>query len=519
MEKNNKISNFDKTIRDETFDMKHEDIRQLGYQAVDLIVDYFKNVQDDPIVPLKTYEELKELIDEPLPKTEQDPYNVLSECKEKIIDNAMRTGHPRLLGWILPSGTIIGAFADGIASALNQNVAVSDARMATTVELLVINWIKRIIGYNHNAAGILVSGGSMANLTALAVARNIKADYDIHTNGMKQYEQNKKMMLYVSDEVHVCITKAASVLGIGTNNIRWIKTDRHFCLDTNELEKKITNDQKQGYHPFAVVASAGTVNTGTIDPLNSIADICSKHDLWFHVDAAYGGFAMVSSRLKPFLKGITRADSIALDPHKWLFIPFEAGCVLVKKPEHMTKTFATNASYIYKTDKKSFPDNKVDFSDYGLQLSRQFRALKIWTSLKQYGIKKYERVIDQNVYLSKYLEALVNESSDFEVVSSANLSIVCFRYYPKDLQREYQKSNVIKQEKIEKYLDTLNQAVFKSMLKDQRVLLSSTVLKNKFVLRACIVNYRTKKQDIITILEILRKLGAKDDKKLRETNI
>jgi glutamate/tyrosine decarboxylase-like PLP-dependent enzyme len=503
-----KSSDIASEILDESFDMKPEEIRKLGYHTVDLIVDYFKNINKTQLTPSLTLEQMIKLLDEPLPYDEQNPQSVLNECEEKIIPNAIRIGNPRLLGWILASGTVIGSFADGLASAINQNVTVSGSGVATAVELLVINWIKEILGYDSNAAGILVSGGSIANLTGLAVGRNVKANFDVLKEGM---QQNKNMVFYASEETHISVSKAAGILGIGRDNIRLIKVDENFCLDVKDLNDKITQDQKLGKHPFAVVATAGTVNTGAIDPLDPIADICQKYNLWFHVDAAYGGFAALSPDLKPLLRGISRADSIAINPHKWLFIPYEAGCVLVKNPKHLKDTFTVNADYVHLDDNKKSSNYDIDFSDYGLQLSRDFRALKIWMSLKQYGVKKYSKIINQNVNCAKLLAALVEESSSFILANSVNLSIVCFQYTPEDLKQRYPK------EKTESYLNQLNQEIIKSMRADARILLSSTIIKNKFVLRACIVNYRTTKQDIKTILKIIKELGVAADKKLQNT--
>jgi glutamate/tyrosine decarboxylase-like PLP-dependent enzyme len=511
--KNKNLTDIEQRIQDETFDLNPEEIRQLGYQVTDLIVDYFKKIDNPPIIPTNNFKELRKLIEEPLPQNEQKPNNILEECKEKVIDNAIRIGHPRFLGWILPSGTIIGAFADGLAGALNQNVVLSRAGASTAVELLVIDWIKEILGYEPDAGGILVSGGTTANLNALNIARNIKSDFDLQKQGMKN---EKDMVLYASEEVHVCIPKAASILGIGTNNIHWVKVDDNSCLDTKDLENKIIEDQKNNKHPFLVVATAGTVNSGAIDPLNDIADICQKYNLWFHVDAAYGGFAVLSSNLKPLFQGISRADSIALDPHKWLYIPYEAGCILVKDPSHMKQTFATRASYIQR-DKDHSDVDEIDFSDYGIQLSRGFRALKIWMSLKQYGIKKYERLVNQNVDLAKYMEELVKNSDDFEVMTPVVLSIFCFRYFPQDLQNQFNESNHNNREKIEKYLDSLNNAIIGNMLTDQRAIIYSTNIRNRFVLRACIVNYRTKKHDIENIIEVIKELGDKADNQLRSS--
>lgn len=514
--KDKKSSELANLIKDETFDMDPEEIRQLGYHSVDLMVNYFKNMRKGPILTSKTLEQMKKLLDEPLPQAEQNPRTILDDCREKIISNAIRIGNPRFLGWVLASGTVIGAFADGIASTLNQNVAVSGAGMATALELLVIDWIKEILGYDPNAAGILLSGGSMANLTALAIARNVTADFDVGTEGL---QRDKNMILYASKEVHMCVSKAANILGIGMNNVHQVKVDDAFRLDTNDLKAKIIEDKNHGMFPFCVVATAGTVNTGAIDPLESIADICQQYNLWFHIDAAYGGFASLSSNLKPLLNGIARADSVALDPHKWLFIPFEAGCVLVKNPSHMIQTFSINAPYIHLRDTAPLSSKDVDFSNYGLQLSRQFRALKIWMSLKQYGIKKYGRLINQNIYLVRYLAALVDESSDFEAASPVTLSIFCFRYFPEDLRQRYQEVDQLQGEKIEEYLNRLNRVITEEMRTDQRAVLSSTVLGSKYVLRACIVNYRTTKQDIKDILTILRELGHAADKKLRRENL
>ena len=498
-----KSAYFAEKIQNETFDLDPEDISKFGYRSIDLIVEYFKNIRHQSIFPDKTLDQMKNLINEPLPQNEQNPQLVLDDFQDKILPYVVRVGHPHLLGWVLASGTPIGALADGISGALNQNVAVSGSSTSTAVELLVLDWIKEILGYDRKSAGILVSGGTMANLTALTVARNVKANFDVRTQGMKS---EKRMMIYASQEVHSCILKAIQILGIGTNNIQWVTVDEHFRLNPMDLKSKIDEDLNNGNQPFAVVATAGTVNTGAIDPLESISDICQNYNLWFHVDAAYGGFATLSPQLKPLLNGITRADSVALDPHKWLFIPFDVGCVLVKNPEHMTQTFAIKTKYIHINNEKIPTSDDVDFADYGIQLSRNFRALKIWMSLKQYGVKKYGRLIDQNVNLAYYFTALIEESSDFETLAPTNLSVVCFRYTPKDLQQSSQD--------IEHYLNHLNRAIAEAMCTDSRALLSSTVLQEKFVLRACIVNFRTTKQDIQDIIQILRELGEKEDKKL-----
>jgi len=505
------VQEIEKKILDETFDISPEEIHKLGNAVNNLIIEYFKDFDKSKIITNKDFKQLKELIGEPLPQDGQKPESILLECKEKIIDNAVRIGHPRFLGWVLPPGTIIGAYADGLASAINQNVAISGSGVATAVEIQVIEWIKQILEYGPGAGGILTSGGTIANLNAINIARNIKSENNVQKQGMKN---QKDMIIYTTKEVHACIPKAVSILGIGTDNICWINVDENLSLDTADLEAKIVNDQNNNKQPFLVIASAGTVNTGAVDPLNKIADICQKYNLWFHVDAAYGGFATLSPNYKPILNGIKRADSIALDPHKWLFIPYEAGCVLVKNASNMKKTYAIAADYLHKNYDELKKD-EIDFSDYGIQLSRGFRALKIWMSIKQYGVKKYGRIIEQNINLAKYFESLVQDIEDIEPISKVVLSTFCFRYIPVDLKKQLVQG--YDKEKINNYLDKLNRKIVDLFYNDQRAIISYTKIKNCFVLRLCIVNYRTKKQDIENIVDLVLELGSKADKNLRST--
>lgn len=503
MKKNN-ISAIENRIHDETFDLNHVEIQQLGYRFTDMITEYYDSMRASSIVPSKTLKQLRQMLNEPLPQEGMDLEALLLECQEKIVDNAVRFGHPHFLGWILSPGTPIGAYAEGLAGALNQNVAMSGAGVATAVELVVLDWIKKILGYNPRAAGVLVSGGSMANLLALTVARNTLGDNDIRRKGLVN---KTNMVIYTSSEAHVCIEKAVNLLGIGTDNIRRINVDAHFRLDVQDLKRKIKEDLSENLHPFCVVATAGTVNTGAIDPLEKIADICTRHDIWFHVDAAYGGFAALSPRWKSLMKGINRADSVAIDPHKWLFIPYEAGCVLVRNPTYMKETFFYQTEYLHSDKSQMISNDEVDFADYGIQLSRSFRALKIWMSLKQYGVRRYARMIDQNINLALYWQALINESCDFMMMAPSDLSVICFRYVPEKLSQINKKK--------EEYLDVLNRAILISLRKNRRILISGTVLQGRFVLRACIVNYRTTKQDVQDIIEGIRKVGKRNDTLLR----
>ena len=501
----------------ETLDINFEELRKIGYKSIDIITDYLKNINDLPILPNDNLDQMRTLIEESIPMGEKNSFELLDECQNKIIKNAVKVGNAKLLGWILPSSNPIGCLSDGIASAINQNVSISGSSISTAIELLVLDWIKEIIGYDKKAGGILVSGGSVANLIALTIARNVKSGIDIKQRGLKNSSQ---LILYVSNEIHSCILKAANILGIGTNNVCLIQTDQNYKINTTLLEEKIKQDIKDNKKPIAVVAIAGTVNTGSIDPLTEISEICKRYDLWFHIDAAYGGFAALSNKYKNRLNGIEKADSVVLDPHKWLFIPYEAGCILVKNPNIMKETFSTKSDYINLHNDELSNKDDIDLSDYGIQLSRYFRALKIWMSLKRYGIKKYEKIIDNNINLAYEFKKLLDITADFEVLSPIHLSIVCFRYVPFEISKKYADIDSNQKQKINDYLNKLNQTIAISLRNDCRALVSTTVLKNNILaLRLCIVNYRTTIKDLNEIINIIQKYGQEIDKKERSKSL
>jgi aromatic-L-amino-acid decarboxylase len=505
--KHKKSDDIAAKIPDITFDISIDSLQKSGHEAIDLMVNYFTTIEKSPLLTDKTLAQMEEVLREPLPQGETDAHTVIAECHKKIMTYAVKVGNPRFLGWITTAATPVGAFAEGIAGALNQSVAVSGSAMATAVELQVLRWIKEILGYDTTAGGILVSGGSVANLLALTIARNVQGHTNIKDEGLKNAQN---LIVYASEQVHMCIPRALNILGLGTNNMRLIPVDNNYRMDTDELQATILKDKAAGLHPIAVVATAGTVNTGSIDPLEHIAAICKDQQLWFHVDAAYGGFVALSPSYNHLIKGISHADSIAIDPHKWLFVPYEAGCLLVKNPAYMRQTFSMQTDYIHSDTTKIPSFDDVDFADYGIQLSRSFRALKIWMSLKQYGTQNYGRMIEQNIHLAQYMAALIEESNDFELMFPVHLSVICFRYNPKDKQPQAAESTMW-----ETYLDQINRALIPSMRRDRRAYVSSTQLKGHFVLRACIVNHRTQKKDIRDILDIIRELALIEAKNIQ----
>jgi glutamate/tyrosine decarboxylase-like PLP-dependent enzyme len=392
------------------------------------------------------------------------------------------------------SGLMSGAIGDFWASVLNPNLGGGN-HSGHKVEEQVIDWIKEIMHFPETSSGLLVSGGSMANFTALVIARNVKAGYDIRTEGIKPEIANK-MVVYGSTEVHSCNQKALELLGLGTKGLVKIPVNTDYTINIEALKAQIEKDKAKGLQPIAVIGTPGTVNTGAIDDLNAIADICKAEGLWFHVDGCIGAIAMISDTVRPLLKGIERADSVALDLHKWLHMPFEAGCVLVKDKESHKKTYSLIPEYLAKNT-RGIASGEDWFSEYGLQLSRQFRALKVWMSIKEHGIKRFGRMIDKNVAQAHYLGQLISAHENLELLAPIGLDIVCFRYHPKGKTLEE--------------LNALNKEI-KLQLEERAIALPGyTTLHNMYCIRVAISNHRTTNEDfdelIKYVLEIGKELG------------
>jgi glutamate/tyrosine decarboxylase-like PLP-dependent enzyme len=351
------------------------------------------------------------------------------------------------------------------------------------VELVVLDWFKGMLGLPDTAAGLLVSGGSVASLTALAVARRAVLK-----------DETRNARVYLSDQTHASIDRGLRILGISPAQIRRIATDADFRLPTAELERQIRRDLQAGLRPFAVVANAGTTNTGAVDPLPAIAEIARAHSLWFHVDAAYGGFAALTERGRRSLGGIEQADSLALDPHKWFYCPFEAGCVLVRNGGLMRETFRILPEYMADVARQ---DREVNFCDYGLQLTRSFRALKVWMALKTYGARRFRHIIDRCLDLTEYAARWFECSPRIELVTRPQLGIFTFRYVPQRLPAIDTQA----------YLNHLNERLVAKITASGKLMLSSTRLGSQTVLRLCVLNPRTRKEDIQEALLLIEELG------------
>lgn len=485
-------------------EMNPEEFRKAGYEIVDKISEFLKSLPTKPVAPGKSPKEMRAVLGNvPFPIEGTSTKKLLDEAANLLFNYSTFNGHPKFWGYITSSATPIGALADLLASSVNQNVGAGNLSLAATeIEAQTIRWIAEMIGYPADCGGIMVSGGNMANFVGFLTARKVKANWNIREEGLNK----KQLIVYASTEAHTWIQKAADLFGMGTNSIHWIEVDDKQRMKIDDLKKKIKVDKENKLYPFIVVGNAGSVGTGVIDPLNEISDVCKKNDLWFHADGAYGAVAAMLPDASDNLKGITLADSIALDPHKWLYAPLEAGCTLVRNPQHLLSAFSYHPEY-YRFEGDD-DDKPINYYELGLQNSRGFRALKVWLGLRQAGKNGYIKMMSEDIELAKYLFKLISLESELEAVTR-NLSITTFRYIPNDL-----KGNEYKQEE---YLNKLNEELLARLQNSGEAYVSNAVINGKFVLRACIVNFRTTKSDIESLPAIVRKFGRQVDSERRSS--
>jgi glutamate/tyrosine decarboxylase-like PLP-dependent enzyme len=388
-----------------------------------------------------------------------------------------------MFGYVQSPGTPLAAFADLLASTLNANLTVwRSAPAPVELERLTIDWIRQILGFNAEAGGLFVSGGSMANLAAIAAARQAK---DCSSG---------RLRIYASSETHFSIAKAAALLGIGRENVCHVAVDERFRIRVDDLMAKITADLEAGYIPFCVVANAGTVNTGAVDPLTEIRNVADRFQLWVHVDGSYGAFAVLAPSARKLFAGIERADSIALDPHKWLYLPVDVGCVIYRDPEIARAAFAHEAEYTRIIGEQA--DEAFAFWDYGPELSRRFRALKVWMLLKGVGLDALGEAIENNLGCARHLESMVRASDDFEMAAPVELSIFCLRHVPLRLRSESSQA-----------IDVFNERLLVALQRDGSSYLSNATLGGRFALRGCVLNYRTTLRDMEILLDDLRRVA------------
>ncbi|HEV8392653.1 MAG TPA: aspartate aminotransferase family protein [Vicinamibacterales bacterium] len=481
--------------------MSAGEFRAIGHQLVDLVAERLAAVPEAPLTRSESPAQVRALLGaaRPLPLEGEAAGPLVAETAGQLFDHSLFNGHPRFFGYITSSPAPIGMFGDFLAAAVNQNVgAWGLSPLATEIECQAVRWMAELIGFPQTAGGLFVSGGNMANFVGVLAARAAAAGWDVRAEGLSR----QSLVLYGSAETHTWIQKAADLFGFGTDAIRWIPTDARQCMDVAALRSAIEADRRAGLQPFLVVGTAGSVSTGAVDPLDEIAAVCREQSLWFHVDGCYGAVAAEVPGAPASLRALAQADSIAVDPHKWLYAPLEAGCVLVRDPEALRRAFSYHPAYYH------FDEQVVNFFELGPQNSRGFRALKVWLALRQVGREGYRRMIADDMLLAGHLHERVSQNAEFEPVTQS-LSITTFRYVPVDLRPS------IGSDATEAYLDRLNRELLVAIERSGDAFLSSAVVSGRFALRACVVNFHTSLDDIEALLPLVSGLGKEIDAALR----
>src|SRR5512143_1229378 len=463
-------------------------LRELGHRMVDDMLTYLQTVRERPVwQPMP--DRVKEHLQQPLPREPQGVADAYEDFVTNVLPYPLGNIHPRFWGWVIGTGTPFGVLAEMLAAAMNPNMGGGD-HVANDVERQVLDWCKEMLGFPLDASGILVSGGSMANFVGLAVARNTQAGFNVREKGVAAAPQ--PMTFYGSVEMHSCQQKAVELLGLGNEALRRIPVNADYQIDLGALDRAIQADRAAGYHPLGVIGNAGTVNTGAIDDLNALADLCQREQLWFHVDGAFGALAAVSPELRPLVRGMERADSIAFDLHKWMYMPFEVGCTLVCNEEAHRRAFSLTPEYLSHFERGAAGGSHW-FNEYGLQLTRGFRALKVWLSIKEHGSAKYGRLIKQNVDQCHYLVGLIKATPELELMAPAPLNIVCFRYKAAGLDVEA--------------LNRLNQEIMFELHEQGIAVPTYTMLDGKFAIRVAHTNHRTRYEDFDLLVREVVRLG------------
>jgi aromatic-L-amino-acid decarboxylase len=487
-------------------EMSADEFRQVGHRLIDDIAAFLESLRDRPVNQDEKPSALRSLLPARLPEEGTSADRLLEETVPLLVEHSLFNGHPRFFGYITSSAAPIGALADLLASAVNPNLGGWQlSPLASEIEGQCVRWIAELLGYPVDCGGLLVSGGNMANFVCFLAARRAKVEEAHGQQGLAGAE--RRLLVYASEETHTWLHKAVDLFGHGTDSIRWIPVDESQRTDVVALRDQIVEDRERGHRPFLIVGNAGTVSTGAVDPLPEMAELAREHDLWFHADGAYGAFATLAPEAPAELSGLGEADSIAVDPHKWLYAPLEAGCVLVRNPGALPDAFSYTPPYYRFTGEE---EPRVNYYEWGPQNSRGFRALKVWLGLRQVGRSGYVRMISDDIRLARELYLRAEAESELEAFTH-ELSITTFRYVSSGLEPGAEPS--------ECYLNDLNEELLHRLKASGQAFLSNAVIGGRFVLRACIVNFRTSLDDIEALPGIVIRYGRAVDRELRPTDL
>jgi aromatic-L-amino-acid/L-tryptophan decarboxylase len=477
------------------FAMTAEQFRRFGHEVVDLVAEYLATVPDRPVFKPMTVDERRRLLDQPLPDGGTPPEIAIRRFLETVLPHPMGNGHPRFFGWVNSPPAPIGILAEMLAAAMNPSCAGGD-HAAIYLERCAVRWLMELLGFPaEGSMGLLVSGGSMASLICLAAARHravAAGGGDVRATGLSR--SGPALILYTSEEGHSCLRKSAELLGLGAAAVRTVPVDSEFRMDVAALRTAITADRSRGALPFCVSASAGTVNTGAIDPFASVANLCAEERLWLHVDGAYGALGVLDPAVAHHFTGMERADSFALDPHKWLSVPVECGCAFVRDSRMLRDAFSLVPPYLQTEEGKGF-GGLPWYSEYGFQQTRGFRALKLWMTLQHLGRRGVAAQVARHNALARHLAGLIDAAPDLELIAPATLSIVCFRFVPPAWSRD------------DPRLDALNKGIMQEVQAGGEAFVTNAMLRGRFILRACILHYGTSEEDLAALIDVVRRTG------------
>jgi len=503
---------------DERFDpdLDPEEFRRLGYRAIDMLAEYFDGVRDRRVYPEADPSTIADSFDEPVPEEGQDPDAILDEWQEKVLANAAFNTSPRFFAFVMGSGSMLGTISEALAAATNMNVGGwHPAPSGTEVERRTIEWLADAVGYPVGR-GLLTSGGTMANVTALLAAFRAQAGPETAGMGLQAPDRPGPYTLYIADhEAHSSVYRAAEMLNLGREAVRGVPSHDDFTMDVEALEYLLETDREDGDVPFCVVGQVGSINVSAIDPLDAIADVCEAQDLWFHADGACGGVGAMVPEWRDRFAGMERADSLTMDPHKWLGIPYECGSVMVRDPEALGRAFAMHAGYLQGSVTGNPED--LDLYQHGPQMSRGFRALKLWMTVKQYGLEGYRELLRGSVACAAHLHERAVEHPDVAVLQEPNLFIYSFRYVPADLADALESADDAAAVRGHEYVDALNQGAVDEVLHSGLAFPTTTLVRGHRTFRLSICSFRTTTEDVDRTFDALTDAAGRLDDERRES--